>query len=443
MVRILVGNDFDDVLRTRPASGWWNQRVAWFAEDGDIVIMPAEPDESFLSYVTTMTGTQRSSLTVLVPPRDGGRSDTLSGRSLTDERLLGEIRTALAGRAVTSVFPLWPSASVARMASALGVPNALAGHGFAEQSGGALLNSKTAFRAIAAGAGVGLPRGRVCADHEDAADAIWELVGAGHIAMLKKDYMSGGAGNEIVSPIPDVTPVGAKNVVPATDEESVHRYVEERWDWLSDGGRHRFVVEQYHPGSVACFAEFSITDDDIVFGANGDMLSEPVVTKQIIPPPECPPQVLEELTRQGRRLCEPLQAMGYRGTLGADGLITPAGEVFFTEYNGRVSGSTHVYRIIGEKVVGRDFMKDRILLEGFWPKGWSVPSFDTAVQLLTDAGLSYDPDTRKGVVISSAFDRRDGTLLHCVVEESLARAEATDAQLARLFAGEGGSEAAQ
>lgn len=313
MVKILVGNDFDEVLRTRPASGWWNQRVTWFAEDGDLVILPARPEESFLRYVTGMTGTRRSSLRVLVPPAEEGRPDTLSGSCLVDEEFLGQIRSALAGRPVTGIVPLWPSASIARLARALGVPEALAGREFAEQGGGALLNSKTAFRAIAAGVGVGLPCGRVCADRDGTVDAVLELVGAGHIAMLKKDYMSGGAGNEIVSPVPGVSPVGAKNVVVAADEAAVVRYVEDRWDWLTDGGRHQFVVERYHPGSVACFAEFLITDDGIEFGAHGEMLSEPVTTKQIIPPPAFSGQVLDDLTDQGRRLCEPLRAMGYRG----------------------------------------------------------------------------------------------------------------------------------
>ncbi|MFJ8311049.1 MULTISPECIES: peptide ligase PGM1-related protein [unclassified Streptomyces] len=435
MVKILIGNDFDEVLRTRPASGWWNQRVVWFAEDGDIVILPTQPEESFLRYVTTMTGTRRASLRVLVPHTDNGGSEALSGRCLTDERLLGEIHTALAGRTITSVLPLWPAASIARLARALGAPEALAGHGFAEQGGGTLLNSKTAFRAVAAGAGVGLPPGRVCADQEDAAEAIWELVGAGRIAMLKKDYMSGGAGNEIVSPLPGLSPVGAKNVVVAHDENSVRRYLAGRWGWLTDEGRHHFVVEQYFPDSVACFAEFLITDDDIEFGAHGEMLSEPVTTKQIIPSTRFSPRTLDDLTRQGRRLCEPLQAMGYRGRLSADAIVTPHGELLFTEYNGRVTGSTHVYSVFGEKVVGRDFMADRVLLEGFWPKGWSVPSFDTAVQRLTDAGLAYAPDTRTGVIISSAFDRRDDTLLHCVVAESLPAAYEVEEKLARLFAG--------
>ncbi|MDX3360608.1 peptide ligase PGM1-related protein [Streptomyces griseoaurantiacus] len=434
MVKILVGNDFDEVLRTRPASGWWNQRVTWFAEDGDLVILPARPEESFLRYVTGMTGTRRSSLCVLVPPAEEGRPDTLSGSCLVDEEFLGRIRSALAGRPVTGIVPLWPSASIARLARALGVPEALAGREFAEQGGGALLNSKTAFRAIAAGVGVGLPCGRVCADRDGTVDAVLELVGAGHIAMLKKDYMSGGAGNEIVSPVPGVSPVGAKNVVVAADEAAVVRYVEDRWDWLTDGGRHQFVVERYHPGSVACFAEFLITDDGIEFGAHGEMLSEPVTTKQIIPPPAFSGQVLDDLTDQGRRLCEPLRAMGYRGRLSADAIVTPDGELLFTEYNGRITGSTHVYSVFGEKIVGGDFMKDRVLFEGFWPKGWSVPSFDEAVRRLTEAGLVYDRGSRTGVIISSAFDRRDDTLLHCVVAESLSEARTVEERLAGLFA---------
>lgn len=109
MVKILVGNDFDEVLRTRPASGWWNQRVTWFAEDGDLVILPARPEESFLRYVTGMTGTRRSSLRVLVPPAEEGRPDTLSGSCLVDEEFLGQIRSALAGRPSPASSPCGPA----------------------------------------------------------------------------------------------------------------------------------------------------------------------------------------------------------------------------------------------------------------------------------------------------------------------------------------------
>ncbi|MGY1495101.1 preATP grasp domain-containing protein [Streptomyces sp. QTS52] len=433
MVNLVVGNDFDEVLRTRPASGWWNQRVVWFAQDDDIVVLPTAPEESFLRYVTAMTGTRRSSLHIVVPPTDSGRSETLSGATLTDGRLLAEIRSALAGRPITGILPLWPGASVARLATALGVPAALPGHAFVEQGGGALLNSKTAFRAIAAGAGAGLPQGRVCADQGDAVEAVWELVGSGHVAILKKDYMSGGAGNEIVSAVPGLTPVGAKRVVVAADHDAVRRYLKDRWNWLTDDDRHLFVVERYFPESVACFAEFLITDDVIAFGGHGEMLSEPVTTKQIIPPAHVPPDLLEELTRQGRQLCEPLQRMGYRGRLSADAIVTPDGELLFTEYNGRITGSTHVYSVFGDGIVGSNYTKDRVLFEGFWPKGWSVPSFDAAIERLHDAGLAYDPDTRTGVIISSAFDRRDDTLLHCVVAESLPTAHDVEQRLARLF----------
>ncbi|MEV0327370.1 peptide ligase PGM1-related protein [Micromonospora echinospora] len=435
MPKVLVGNDFDAVLRTRAATNWWVQRVVWFAEDGDVLLLPIQPDDAFLRYVTETTGTRLDSLRVVVPPSDGERPGSLSGPGLTDERLLDAVRRALAGRPVTTILPLWPSAGVARFASALGVPHALAGHGFLAQGGGAMLNSKAAFRAIAAGVGVGLPEGRVCADRDDAADAIDELVGSGRLAILKKDYMSGGAGNEVLSPVPGVTPVGAKRAVVVPDAAAVHRYLDERWDWLTDHGRHHFVVERYVPGSVAGFAEYLVTDEDIEFGAHGVLLSEPVTTKQIIPAVEYTPDVLAELVRQGRMLCEPLRAMGYRGRLSADAIVTPDGELLFTEYNGRITGSTHVYSVLGEKVVGRDFGRDRVLFEGFWPVGWSVPSFAAAVATLTHAGLAYDPATRTGVLISSAFDRRDDTLLHCVVAESLADAHEVEKEMARLFAG--------
>jgi hypothetical protein len=263
------------------------------------------------------------------------------------------------------------------------------------------------------------------------AAAIGELFAQGHPAMLKKDFSSGGLGNEIVSPVEGLLPVGAKHLHVLSDDAAVRDYLDGRWEWLSNGGRQPVVVERYFPDSRAIFVEFEITDDGAVFAQQGEMISAPTAVGQAIPSPDLAPHPLANLVNAGSRLCESLRVLGYRGHFCADAIVTADGEVLFTEYNGRFTGSTHIYAVVGRRVVGEDYSKDRLLVEYL---EWSVPSYEAAAERLVSSGLAYDPATRTGVVIVKAFNQADGTVRYCVVAENLAAAEATRHEVDSLFA---------
>ncbi|MBB5121699.1 hypothetical protein AF335_07815 [Streptomyces eurocidicus] len=436
MTRLLVGNDFGEELRKRPGAGWWVQRLVWFAQDGDILVLPVRPEEDYLRYVTSMTGTRLSSLKVIIPPPGHLGAEMLTSDRLRDKEFLDELGEAVAGAAVDSVLALFPDAAIASLAEALGLENRMPGYAFVSQGGGAIVNSKAFFRAVAAGAGAPIPEGTVCPTPQAAEEAVLKLLAAGHVAILKHEFLSSGKGNEILSPYDGVRPIGARSATVVTDRAAVHAYLAERWDALSGDGRNQVVVERYFPDSAAAFAEFLITDEGIEFGGQGDMLSEPFAIAQIIPAPALTPDQAQRLVAAGRLLCEPLHAMGYRGRLSADGIVTPDGDVLFTEYNGRVTGSTHVYAVIGEQVVGADYARDRVLFEHLWPEGWTAPSFAAVVARISGAGLAYDPATRTGVVLASAFNRPDDALHCCVVAESLAAAQEIRLRLEPLFTGD-------
>jgi hypothetical protein len=433
MTRLLVGNDFDGDLRDdRGWASWWVQRLVWFARDGDVLVLPEAPDDAFLDYVTSLTGIERASLTVVAPAP--GQEGLLTARRLAGPELRGAVRAAIAGRAVETVFALWPDRGVAALARALGADAVMPGYGFVDQGGGALLNSKSAFRAIAGGVGVPVPAGAVCANREAAEDAMVELLEEGQPLIVKHDFMSGGRGNEVLSPFAGIRPIGARRAVVAVDRAAVRDYLEERWDWLTGGGRHRVVVERYVRDSSAFFAEFAIDDDEVTLAGQGELLSAPFAIGQVMPAWELDPRTLERLVDGGRRLCEPLRAMGYRGVLSADAIVTPAGEVLFTEYNGRVTGSTHIYGRIGRHVVGAGYGQDRVILERVWPSACSVASFADAVEKLARAGLGYDRADRTGVILTNAFDAKYKGVMYCVVAETLDAAWRRDAQLVSLFA---------
>ncbi|MFC9328865.1 peptide ligase PGM1-related protein [Kitasatospora sp. NPDC057015] len=433
MTRVLIGNDFSEDARTdRGWTGWWVQRLAWFAREGDVLVLPVAPEADFLAYVTALTGVPAGSLRAVVPPPGATGTGTLSPDRLADPVFLRELREAIGTRRVTEVFPLWPDVPVARLVRELGIAAALPGYGFVDQAGGLLLNSKSAFRAIAGGAGVPVPQGTVGTSAEAVEPTVLELLALGHPAIVKHDFLSGGHGNEILNSSGPVRPVGARRVVEVRDRDEVRAYLADRWEWLTGGGRSRPVVERYYRDSSAYFAEFLISDAGIRLTGTGELLSAPYAVGQIMPAVGLEPHTFQRLVELGRRLCEPLHALGYRGTLGADAIVTPDGEVLFTEYNGRVTGSTHIYGVIGEQVVGPGYGEDRVILERVWPEGWSVPSFAAAVERLAATGTGWNPGTRTGVVLTNAFDGEHG-VMYCIVAADLDDAWARDAALKDVF----------
>jgi hypothetical protein len=435
--RVLVGNDFsEDVRDDRGWTGWWVQRLVWFARDGDVLVLPSAPEEAFLGYVCGLTGTDPATLAVVVPPEVPGSQGALTPERLGDPRCAAAVAEAVGDREVTHLSGLWPDPAVARLARSLGVPHAMPGHGFVAQAGGMLTNSKSFFRAVAGGLGVPVPQGAVCTSREVAEEAVLDLLEGGEPLVVKHDFLSGGHGNEILTSGGPVVPIGARRVVALHGREDVRGYLAERWDWLTAQGRGRPVVERYVPDSSAFFAEFLLDEDGAHLAGTGELLSAPYAVGQVMPAHGLEPEVLRALTDGAGRLAGALHAAGYRGVLCPDAIVTPEREVLFTEFNGRVTGSTHIYGVIGEAVVGPGYGKDRMILERVWPDGWSVPSFTAMCERLAAAGVAYDPDERTGVVLTNAFDGVKG-VMYCVVAEDLDRAWATDRALAGLF-GAGG-----
>ncbi|MER5990333.1 peptide ligase PGM1-related protein [Streptomyces viridosporus] len=423
MPRLLIGNrPSDDLVGTwgKSAMGWWSQRLFWFVRDGDILVLPEVPDETFLSYVTELTGTDRMSLTLVVPPA-GDRP----GEWLLDPELGARLSQAVAGRPVEDVFALCPNEAVAELASKLGLEHALPGYGFLSQGGALIADSKAVFRTLAAGSGLPLPEGGVCANPESAYRLISGLLARGRSVILKKEFLAAGNGNEVLTLTEDLKVNGAGRAVLLRDaQDAVRVYLNERWDWLTEGRRHRVVVEQYHPGSRAVFAEFWVGDETIELGGQGEMVAEPVADHSYLPAPDLTGRQEAALMAGGRKLCEVLQVMGYRGVLSADAIIVD-GEVLFTEYNGLVTGSTHVYHL-GKRLAGEDYARDRLLAEYV---SWQVPSFAEAREHLEREGIAYDPATRTGVVLLNSWRDSPGVVPYCLIAENVDAAERLKEQL--------------
>lgn len=432
MTRMLIGNDFSEDVRTdRGWTGWWVQRLIWFAEPGDVLVLPAEVDADFFAYAAGAKGFSASDLRV-VTPTEPGENPMLNATALSDPGLHAAITDAVAGRDVSEILPLWPDTAVALLARDLGLTDVLPGAAFMGQAGGAMVNSKSAFRTVAAGAGLPLPEGAVCISRAAAVAAVSDLLTSHDIVVVKHEWMSGGHGNEILSTRDDVRPIGARRSVRVASDADIESYFADRWDWLSADGRGRPVVEHYFEDSSAYFTEFMIADEGCTFRGDGEMLSAPYAVGQIMPAQIADPVVRDEMIAYSHALAVALQAIGYRGNLSPDSIVTPDQELLFTEWNGRVTGSTHIYDEIGRHLIGTGFGVDRFILDRVWPRGWSVASFADALQRLKSAGLAFSADSRTGVILTNAYDGQTG-VSYCISAQSVEEAWDIDNRLAEVF----------
>lgn len=402
-------------------------RSLWFTQSGDVVVLPYPPRDEYLTYVTDLTHTDPGSLTVLVPPPGVLGADLLTPDRTADPGFRKQAQAAVRERGVDRVLAVYKDVPIAQFAVAVGL--ALPGHAFAAQGGDAIVNSKAAFRALAAGAGVPIAQGLATTRKIEAQAAITELLAAGHSVMVKQEYQSGGFGNEILSPVAGVRLAGAPAAVVLPDSAAVADYLEQRWEGLTVGGSLKLIIEQYLPDCATVYAEYLICDEGPELSGTGEILMEPVAIGEIVPAQALTPASRTFLVESGLRLCRSLHAMGYRGYLSADAVLTPAGDIVFTETNGRISGSTHLHISIGARVLDAAHRGRRVLLQ---LSGWAVPSFAAAVERLRDADLAFDRETGVGVVLVSDL-MPDGTLSYCVVAENLESARALDRRLTGLF----------
>lgn len=402
-MRILVGNHIDESIRVRSDMRSWTQRILWFAQDDDLVILPSQVDAFFLEHVARLRGFDPRSLTFLAAPPGRYGHDLLDPATLTNGAFVAAVEQALTG-SVTEVFALWPSAQVARLSAALGVADRLPGAAFIEQGGGELVNNKACFRALAAGAGVPVAPGAVCRSPHEATTAMRRLLDGTGAVVVKQAHNGAGVGNEIVLARDDLSSshVGARHLCRLeAGRTGVERYWAERWSWASADGRYPVVVEEFQPSATSIYSEYLVEDSGVVPTEIGVLLYvQRRLSHQIVPFRDLNDDVHERLVSTAGELARTYQALGYRGYLSADAVLTPGGDVLFTEINAQVSGSLHIYCSIGRELVRVNHAPQRSVVEYHVPMHWAVPDFRSFMTAVEDLGHGYDPHRRTGVVLS-------------------------------------------
>src|SRR4051794_31442497 len=93
MPSLIVGNSRTEEMvgalaaltpAARQAGGCSALRLLWFAEAGDVLVLPYQPSAEYLSYVTGVTGVDPASLALLTPPPGELGTDLLTPDRLAD-----------------------------------------------------------------------------------------------------------------------------------------------------------------------------------------------------------------------------------------------------------------------------------------------------------------------------------------------------------------------
>lgn len=433
-MRILIANHIDASLLLQADQRAFVQRILWFAQDHDLVILPAPLDEGFLSYVADLTGVDARTIKIHVTPAGRFEHRLFDPETLTDEAFLTAVAADAVG--VTEIFPLWPSAHVAEFSARLGLSNVFPGASFFAQQGDELANNKSNFRAFAAATGTPINEGSVCRTKEHAESVLRGLLRKGAV-MVKQAHNHAGNGNEVVmledEPIGHAGTIGSKRLVTADD---ARKYIEERWDWASANNCFPVAIERFQPGSRTIYAEFRATDNGVSFSATGSLgYKNGKLVEETIPLRGVNANVLAQLVHYGSRLAHVYQSFGYRGCLSADAIVDRAGSLVFTEMNARVGASLHLYDRIGYQIVDVWRRPERCVVQYATGRFWRVPSLTVFLDASREMGLAYDRATRKGVIVTMpmAGTANRGGFLFCVSCEEEGEARNTYQRLEERF----------
>lgn len=422
IMRLLIGSDGPASLGQQADVRAWTQRLLWFADQGDALVLMDAPDPVFVEHVTRLTGVDHSKLRFHVMPSrwTGGNFDAWS---LLDK----EFRDALAADAVaaTEVVALWPSPEVGWLVKSLEIEHKLPGAGFWREGGGVLANSKALFRALAAGAGVPVPLGGVCRSAEDAFRLSGHLLREGHAFIVKRSYGGGGAGNEIVyTEHLSISHAGhaSAEAIEATPKNLL-AYWERRWPWASCDGAHPVVVEAFVPNARTLYVEVMCGNDGVGPGKIGELkFKDGRIASEIFPAQQVSGAVMIQLYGEGNRLAQAYWAAGYRGFLSLDSVATLGGRVLFTEANARFTGSTHLYEQIARRVARISDPPDRVVVQSLTPPSWHLQNLGEFIETLSTHKLTFEPALRRGLLAVTPVVNGTGQLVLAAVAEDEAAA---------------------
>jgi hypothetical protein len=383
-------------------------RNMWQVSAGDIVVSAIPVDERFLTYLCEVCGMDRDTITVL---NIGQGVEEM----LTSPVLAGRLRVLTGGSDDWELYPAAYTYGAAALAELLGL-RSHAGLRFAGQRGDDLLNRKSHFRQLAAGAGVSIADGSVVTTEADLTAAVERMLPATGTVVVKRDNDLGGHGNWALT-TKEARPLNGVWRTIAVNG-NLAEITARLWNELTDEGNMLLVVETYHHAKRVFYFEYVIDAEGrpriLNTGLKRETVGEPGAPRQVWLgleiPADLPPGTTARALTESGQIAEIVARLGYRGHVNVDGVYTEDGSFFFTEVNARWGGCTSLHNI-GEKVLGPDYADDHVIsgLRVVTPmRLWD------AVDLLRRHDLHFTPESGEGVLVLG-YDGQLAKATECVL----------------------------
>ena len=443
MARILVANiDNENMLADeraftpdfRRSSSITAGRMAWFAEPGDIVVVPRDLSTDFKDYMARVRGYAPGAVTYVTPDWAGAPFRPLGTQELLRRGLPERLQRLMRGRGDWSLLAYCHERGAQLLAEALGIEATGGRRGFLREGGAELLNDKRVFRSLAAGRGVPIAEGLVCGDPGALEAGIRTLIDRTGAVIVKQDRHSGGLGNLIVRRDGGTGSLGATDVIGISNTTAIADAASTVWSRLAYLERVPLVVEAYYHVTAVVTAEFHVDAgaNAIRFLNCGEVRQAPILSGLIMPwslSSYTGGAFIAAATELARLTCD----LGYGGLINVDGIVTGDGAIVINEFNGRIGGCSHIHHILqaiagegyGERLVVASHSRD------------TAAGFSQIVDILAQRRLGFDPETGRGIILTAEDCAESGFIEYLSVAPTRSEAFQLEAAFEMLLAGLG------
>ncbi|MBR8343540.1 peptide ligase PGM1-related protein [Burkholderia ambifaria] len=367
---------------TAPAS-----RKIWYAEAGDMIVLPAPPNDEFLEYAAGLINVGRDSVQFIVP--DGGLDEYLADRIFRDRVALAALEAFVAvhpGIRVDVFAQDEPTIDLFRTLQAKieeyeSIPNA----GIAAVI--SRVNTKSGFKDFAAGIGIRYIKGRLAFGMREVTEAVTEMFHDTGPVVVKIDRGSNGFGHWVVTDSARI-PEGAPHLLQFYEQSD------------------RYVVEPQLKFVATPSIEYFVGSDGPRYTRTIDMRCINNAWRGQTSPQKLSSTVRDQLEKWGVSAADYLYRKGYRGPFDIDCGLTEDGTLYATEINCRHTGSTNIAYLLN-RLTGRDsddlfWLSDNPVIE-------SPLTFADVLGLVKDHGLAWSASKQVGVIFTAntvSFDKK-------------------------------------
>jgi hypothetical protein len=408
-------------------------RMAWFAEPGDIVVLPCDLSPQLKVYVARTMGYEPGSVTYLTPDWGNGHPRPIRAHELLHTGLAQRMARLIGDPTNWTLYPYCYERSTQQFAERLGLDGERDVRPFVKQGGAELLNDKRVFRSVAAGRGVSIAEGAVCATQWQLEECIASMIDMTGAVIIKQDRHSGGFGNLIVSRTPATGALGAPEVLVAQDESQIRDQSRIAWTRLAYTERAPLIVEAYYPVSACLTAEFKVdaAANAVTFLNCGEVRQAPILSGLIMPsavPAYQLASFIADATELARLCCD----LGYDGLVNIDGIVTSSGTVIINEFNGRIGGCSHIHRIL-ESIAGPRYGDQLVTVSHSRRIALSI---DQVFGILDSGKLAFDRGAGRGIIVTGEDAAGSGHLEYLSIAPSRGEAMRLEAEFESLLGAE-------